>query len=193
MIQVTFNFKTIEEAVATLGTLLQRGAPVPNVDKPAADPFGKSSNRKPRADAGKKRGSYKNPEASATPNGEKTGDSSTAVTDPGKAAEQAANPTSTPADAPKGVKAPATNASGPETAAPAPEANASSATAQTPEPDAAAPDEKAVQAALDKVFAAKGLKPTMALLAEFGVAKGRDLKPEQRAAFVQKAEEAANG
>jgi hypothetical protein len=170
MIQVTFQFKTIEEAVATLGTLLQRGAPVPNVDKPAADPSGKSSNRKPRADAGKKRGSYKNVEAPAAP----------------AEADKAQ---------PSGVTPP--DASTPETAAPQP-----STATEPPAPsqedvgqggvaDAAVPDEKAVQAALDKVFTAKGLKPTMALLAEFGVAKGRDLKPEQRAAFVAKAEDAA--
>lgn len=164
MIQVTFQFKTIEEAVATLGTLLQRGAPVPNVDKPAADPSGKS-NRKPRADAGKKRGSYKNVEAPAAP----------------AEADKAQ---------PSGVTPP--DASTPETAAPTPPEEVTDK-GSTSEPDAAVPDEKAVQAALDKVFTAKGLKPTMALLAEFGVAKGRDLKPEQRAAFIAKAEEAANG
>lgn len=165
MIQVTFQFKTIEEAVATLGTLLQRGAPVPNVDKPAVDPSGKSSNRKPRADAGKKRGSYKNVEASAAP-----------------AEADKAHPS--------GVVPP--DASTPETAAPAAQEEVTDK-GSTSEPDAAVPDEKAVQAALDKVFDAKGLKPTMALLAEFGVAKGRDLHPEQRAAFIAKAEETANG
>lgn len=166
MIQVTFQFKTIEEAVATLGTLLQRGAPVPNVDKPAVDLAAKS-NRKPRADAGKKRGSYKNVEPVA------------AATAGAPVAEQ-----TTAAD------------SAPETAAP-PDASLvidqppPAVTEATGPADAAAPDEKAVQAALDKMFTAKGLKPTMTLLNEFGVAKGRDLKPEQRADFIARAEEAA--
>lgn len=182
MIQVTFQFKTIEEAVATLGTLLQRGAPVPNVDKPATEAAGSASTRKPRADAGKKRGSYKNVEApveQVTPAGavKPAGDGRTV----------------------EGQQTPPPAASTPETAAPQ-----SSTAALTPAPsqedagqggvaDAAVPDEKAVQATLDKVFEAKGLKPTMALLAEFGVAKGRDLKPEQRADFIKKAEETANG
>lgn len=169
MIQVTFQFKTIEEAVATLGTLLQRGAPVPNVDKPATEAAGSVSTRKPRADAGKKRGSYKNVEAPAQ-----------AVKSTPAGGESDAAPAS--------VVGPA--ASTPETAAPAAQEEATDK-GSTSELDAAVPDEKAVQAALDKVFTAKGLKPTMALLAEFGVAKGRDLKPEQRAAFIAKAEEQA--
>lgn len=177
MIQVTFQFKTIEEAVATLGTLLQRGAPVPNVDKPAVDPSGKSSNRKPRADAGKKRGSYKNVEA------------------PGSRAPLAGAEQSAGGDNVKvaeGQQTPPPAASTPETAAPTPPEEANDKGSPS-ESDAAVPDEKAVQAALDKVFTAKGLKPTMALLAEFGVAKGRDLKPEQRADFIKRAEETANG
>lgn len=175
MIQVTFQFKTIEEAVATLGTLLQRGAPVPNVDKPATEAAGSVSTRKPRADAGKKRGSYKNVEApveQATPAGavKPAGDGRTV----------------------EGQQTPPPAASTPETAAPAAQEEVTDK-GSTSELDAAVPDEKAVQAALDKVFTAKGLKPTMALLAEFGVAKGRDLKPEQRADFIKKAEETANG
>lgn len=175
-IEITFYFNTIEEAIATLGSLVQKAAPVANVDKPAQPvvlEVPSTKPRKPRADAGKPRGPYKNVEA------------------PGAGS---ATPPTAPAagDAAGGMPA----ASTPETAAPSdadrvlaglssPAAPTGAAATIVPETDA--------QAALERLFAAKGAQPALQLLAQFGVKRGRDLKPEDRAAFIKKADEVANG
>lgn len=79
MIKITLEFKGVDEAIVALGKLV--GAPVATAasspvgaEKPAAP-----TTRKPRADAGKKRGSYKNVEAPAKESDEKTDSSSGAL------------------------------------------------------------------------------------------------------------------
>lgn len=172
-IEITFYFNTIEEAIATLGSLVQKAAPVANLEKPAQPLVIETKvtkPRKPRADAGQKRGPYKKVEApkEATADSQATG-------------EAASGPD-------------ASAASTPETAPPEASAQQEATAAQPLTPEAgAAPTEAEVQAAIDKVFSAKGLKAAMAALDSFGVKRGRDLKPEDRAAFIQKAEEIANG
>lgn len=186
MIKVTLEFPSIEAAIATLGKIMvaapKAGVVKDKVVAPAPAPVegdkpqppgvvpaqAAATTRKPRADAGKKRGSYKNAEASATPvsPGENTGDGQTQVTDASKAADQAANSTSTPSDAPKGATPPAKTASVP-------------------------PSEADAQAALEKVFTNKSLAAAQDVLARFGVKRLRDLLPEQRADFIQLAEESA--
>ena len=172
-IEITFYFNTIEEAIATLGSLVQKAAPVATVDDPAKPlviekPVVKP--RKPRADAGKPRGPYKNVEAPGT----------------GSAPQPDAPAAEDPAG---GVPV----ASTPETAPPEASAQQEVTAAQPSTPEAgAAPDESAVQAALERLFAAKGAQPALQLLAEFGVKRGRDLKPEQRADFIKRAGEVAS-
>jgi len=153
MIKVTFEFKAIEEAVATLGTLLQRGAPVPTVNTPA-QPAVEKKERKGRADAGKKRGPYKH------------------VEQPGE--------TTIAAD-------PATADHAPVVSAP------EAATPESATPENTDLSEKEIQAALDKLFEVKGVETAMKALAEFGVKRGRDLQPEDRAKFIERATELTNG
>lgn len=167
MIEVTFKFDSIEKAIATLGSIM-KGAPVPTAAdpaKPEGAPAGKQ--RKPRADAGKPRGSYKD-------NG---------VVPPGAAIviDQPAIPVT--ADAEPEATTP------PETAAPV----AGEAQENTPkasaEPAAAATQEQA-QAALEALFAGKGLPAAQAAMAQFGVSRLRDMKPEDYGQFVAVAQEA---
>ena len=179
-IEITFYFNTIEEAIATLGSLVQKAAPVANLEKPAQPLVIETKvtkPRKPRADAGQKRGPYKNVEApgSQAPLAE-AGASAGGANVKGAEGQQTLPPV----------------ASTPETAAPAAQEEVTDK-GSTSELAAAAPTEAEVQAAIDKVFSAKGLKAAMAALDSFGVKRGRDLKPEDRAAFIQKAEEIANG
>ncbi|MFO0254500.1 MAG: hypothetical protein ACK52V_10340 [Betaproteobacteria bacterium] len=180
-IEVTFHFNTIEEAIATLGSLIQKAAPVANLDSPAepvvvAVPVVKQ--RKPRADAGKPRGPYKNVEALAdadpkghgstqTPSGSTPEPAGTGpvthaaetVTAPGNAEQQAATQTATPESPGK--------------------------------PAAPTPTDTEIQDALTRLFDAKGASVAIQLLGEFGVKRGRDLAPEQRAEFIRKADELA--
>jgi hypothetical protein len=184
MIKVTFEFKTIEEAIATLGSLMKGAAPVPNVANPAKS-AAETKTRKPRADAGKARGSYKNANADGGQKGAlpvSAGGEGT-VTDAGKAAEQAANPISTPLTSPLA----------PESAAPTSAAVAAEpAGAETPAavPGSTAADPKDAEAALDALFKAKGLPAAQQLLTDFGVKRLRDLPAEKRGEFVQRAKEA---
>lgn len=180
MIKVTLEFPSVEAAIASLGKLMvgapvaqkaaasgpaTAGAPVAEqapVAAPASPTTPKS--RKPRADAGKKRGPH-NADSAGTSTGE----------------------------APKGDAAPASpSGSAPETAAPvAPaEGDKPQPSGVTP-PAAAAPSEADAQAALEKVFAGKGLQAAQATLAQFGVTRLRDIKPEDRAQFIAAAEKAA--
>lgn len=183
MINVTFEFKTVEEAIATLGKVMAGAATpvltggskaVPDADKastPAgpivapATPTGKS--RKPRADAGKPRGSYKEVQ-SEVPAG--------AVT------PQEGGVTGAPVQAPAGAPQ--------ETVAQADRGIAVDDTQAEPSkaPAAAAPTLEDAQKAMEKYFNAHGLPEAMALLAKFGTARVGELKPEQRAEFIKATE-----
>lgn len=44
------------------------------------------------------------------------------------------------------------------------------------------------QAAIERLFNAKGLQPALGTLASFGVNRAQDLKPDQRAAFLERVE-----
>lgn len=181
MIEVTFKFDSIEKAIATLGSLMKGAAPVPNIENPAKPEGGTvDKKRKPRADAGKPRGSYKDNGAA----------SENAAPDAGKAAEQAANPTSTP----EGNLSSPPTAAPPETAAPSGVAGSDPTGESNSEPTvqtvAAATQEQA-QAALEALFAAKGLPAAQAAMGQFGVSRLRDMKPEDYGPFVAAAQEAA--
>jgi len=169
MIKVTLEFPSVEAAIATLGKIMV-GASVKSVaqthEAKTAEPPAPAAptSRKPRADAGKKRGPHQTAAAGTAP----------------VEGDKPQPPGVTPAPV-----------AAPETAAPASEANAPSATVQTQAPAAAAPSEADAQAALEKVFAGKGLQAAQATLASFGVTRLRDIKPEDRAAFIAAAEKAA--
>lgn len=167
MIEVTFKFDSIEKAIATLGSLMKGAAPVPNIENPAKPEGGTvDKKRKPRADAGKPRGSYKDNGVAAP------------VTD-----------TTPPAavDSPAGPEVPAAP---PETAAPEGSAQPEVTAAQPlTQPPAAATQEQA-QAALEALFAAKGLPAAQAAMGQFGVSRLRDMKPEDYGPFVAAAQEA---
>jgi hypothetical protein len=173
MIEVTFKFDSIEKAIATLGSLMKGAAPVPNIDNPAKPegvPAGKQ--RKPRADAGKVRGPYKD-------NG--------VATPPAPAEADNAQPSGeVPAEA-----------TPPETAAPSGVAGSDPTGESNSEPTvqtaAAAPTatQEQAQAALEALFAAKGLPAAQATMAQFGVSRLRDMKPEDYGRFVVAAQEAA--
>lgn len=53
--------------------------------------------------------------------------------------------------------------------------------------------QKDVESAIDRLFDVKGIEVTRAAFSRFGVARGRELKPEQYAAFVQKVEDVLAG
>jgi hypothetical protein len=163
MIEVTFKFDSIEKAIATLGSIM-KGAPVPTAADPAkpevAAPTGKQ--RKPRADAGKARGPYKD-------NG--------VATPPAPAEADNAQPSG---EVPAEVTPP-------ETAA----AQVTDDTGgSAPLPATAAATQEQAQAALEALFATKGLPTAQATMALFGVSRLRDMKPEDYGQFVIAAQEA---
>lgn len=209
MIQITLQFNTIDEAIVFLSKQHPvakvrnaaaiepiAGAAIPEAQPSAAassnsaaaptTPAPATNKRKPRADAGKKRGSYKNVEApveQVTPAGavKPAGDGRTV----------------------EGQQTPPPAASTPETAAPTTQeevtdkgsASASDAAAPTEKPPSAPEaSEKDAQDAIQKVFTQQG-GPQLALdtLASFGVKRCRDLKPEQRGDFVAKCNEILAG
>jgi hypothetical protein len=146
-----------------------KGAPVPTAAdpaKPEGAPAGKQ--RKPRADAGKPRGSYKD-------NGAATPGAAGVIDQPATPVTAATEPES---------------AAPPETAAPAAGEAQESAPKASAEPAAAATQEQA-QAALEALFASKGLPAAQAPMAQFGVSRLRDMKPEDYGRFVIAAQEAA--
>lgn len=163
MIEVTFKFDSIEKAIATLGSIM-KGAPVPTAADPAkpeaAAPTGKQ--RKPRADAGKARGPYKD-------NG--------VATPPAPAEADNAQPSGeVPAEVtpPETVAAQATDETG----------------GSAPLPATAAATQEQAQAALEALFATKGLPTAQTTMALFGVSRLRDMKPEDYGQFVIAAQEA---
>jgi hypothetical protein len=174
MIEVTFKFDSIEKAIATLGSLMKGAAPVPNIENPAKPEGGTvDKKRKPRADAGKARGPYKD-----------NGVVPTAAPSLSSVADQGAIPEGTPT---------AENTTPPETAAPSGAAvsgpigeSNSGPTVQT----AAAATQEQAQAALEALFAAKGLPAAQAAMGQFGVSRLRDMKPEDYGPFVAAAQEA---
>lgn len=184
-IEVTFHFNTIEEAIATLGSLIQKAAPVANLDSPAepvvvAVPVVKQ--RKPRADAGKPRGPYK---GNAADGADKGVTPESVVTD--TPAEGAA-----PSVAPE--PAAAVNGDGGGITPSASESlteQRSGQAASAPTAAAPTPTDTEIQDALTRLFDAKGASVAIDLLGKFGVKRGRDLAPEQRAAFIAKADELA--
>lgn len=184
MIEVTFKFDSIEKAIATLGSLMKGAAPVPNVENPAKPEGGTADKkRKSRADAGKPRGSYKgNDWPLKTDNG--------VATPPAPAEADNAQPSG---EVPAEVTPP-------ETAAPA-QPETPEVTGAHPSPSAlsdagsvaAAPTatQEQAQAALEALFAAKGLPAAQETMLKFGVSRLRDMKPEDYGRFVVAAQEAA--
>jgi hypothetical protein len=161
-------------------------------EQPAAAEGPAPKTRKPRADKGQARGPYNKDAAGASASAlipsNPGSDAGPAVTDPSNGGTPPTS-TSTPAVAPVVAAT-----SGEATIAPAAPAvslfePAAPAKASTPAPEktapaAAVPKPEAVQAAVAKLFAAKDLLFVEQLLSRFGVAKWRDLLPEQRAEFI---------
>jgi len=111
--------------------------------------------------------------------------------------------TSAPAPDPKaaGPGSPASSTSAPGASGapagdPAPVTTSTASTSTAAGPAASSgpvPSEAEVQKAIEKVFESSpesgtGIQKVKDLLAQFGVSRGRDLKEEQRADFIQKAE-----
>ncbi len=166
-------------------------------EQPAAAEGPAPKARKARADKGQKREPYKAREQDAAgasasvlipPNpGSNAGP---AVTDPSNAVSvKPATSPSTPVVAPvvAATSGEATNAPAAPAVSlfePAAPAKASTPAPEKTAPAAAVPKPEAVQAAVAKLFAAKDLLFVEQLLSRFGVAKWRDLLPEQRAEFI---------
>jgi hypothetical protein len=171
MVKITLAFDSVDQAIVALGKLVGTPAAKSASDKPA---------RKPRNDAGQPRGPHASrtaPEkaptipvvASATtqPAVENGGNVQSAVPDPSKATDKAANSTSTPAPAPKG-------------------AESASATIATPGTTL-----EQAQAAMEKVYKAKGVDTAKQILARLGTNRVKDIKPEALGQFVKMATDIA--
>lgn len=184
MIKVTYEFASVEEAIVALGKLVGTASKRPVV---AADVKGAESpslavpaTRRGRSDKGQARGSYKNPasnqeqgQAGSAQTAESVGNNAgPAVTAPSNAAPLAATLTATPA------VVPAVPGTQPVAAtfltAPSPEGAVA----------AAALSEKDAQAAISKLFDAKGIKTAMDLLARYGCKVVREMKADKYGAFV---------
>ncbi len=176
MIKVTFEFATVELAIATLGKIMV-GAPVARTEgsDPAAGRVVKEpaapTTRKPRADAGKPRGSYKN--AGVPADADPKGHGST-PTPAAPAPETAASPAPAEGDKPQ-------------------PSGVTPAVAAATEADAQKALEADAQKALEALFAAKGLAEAQRVLGLFGVAALRFLPADKRGEFITKAQEATNG
>lgn len=167
MIKVTLEFKGVDEAIVALGKLVgapvaQKAAPEGTDKAPPVVPAA-STNRKPRADAGKPRGPHKNAGA------------------PADADPKGHGSTPTPA-------APA-----PKTAAPPAPAEGDKPQPSGVTPAVAAATEADAQAALEALFNKKGLAEAQRVLGLFGVAALRFLPADKRGEFITKAQEATNG
>lgn len=195
MVKITLEYPTVEAAIAAMGKLAGLGTTAAPAEKKVStynDADARKivadgeKKRKARADAGVKRGSYKNATgASATPKdpaGDKAGDGLNATTDASKGEGRSPPSMSTTADAPKEPP----QADSAKTATVAPKNDWPLKT-----PDAVVLKEADCQKAIEAVYAKKQLGGAMALLKEFDVDRVRDLKPEQRAAFVKRANEEA--
>jgi len=187
MIEVTFKFDSIEKAIATLGSLMKGAAPVPNIENPAKPEGGTvDKKRKPRADAGKVRGPYKDNAvgAGAAPGAGVEPVVGGQSTSPGEATEPA--PTAPETAAPSGQPLGEAAASGdvPEVSAP------NGASAESSASAAPTATQEQAQAALEALFAAKGLPAAQAAMGQFGVSRLRDMKLEDYGPFVAAAQEA---
>lgn len=192
MLKLTLEFKTVDEAIVALGKLV--GAPSAPLRAAAVEPQGPVTatpatrpGRKPRADKGQKRGEYapRQPEADAAGAG--------APKDTPLTATSGSEPAATPSAAPAAEASESRTA--PKTAP---------AEGDKPQPSGvvpasgAVPSQEAVQTALERLFASKkvpaeGIALCQDVLSRFGVTRARDLKPEQRAEFIAKAEAVATG
>jgi pyruvate dehydrogenase E2 component (dihydrolipoamide acetyltransferase) len=177
-VKITLEFKSVDEAIVALGKLTPEAhakalAAATQVPAAAAAPATEApaKTRKPRADAGQPRGPYKTTEQNAVAaGGAPTG------TQPTEAPAQ-----STPAQAPVAPAAaavPATAAQ-PQASTPAPE-SAPAAAVVVPTPEQ-------VQAAVEGLYNAKGFDICSEVLGRYGVKRGKDLLPEQRADFIAEA------
>lgn len=171
-VKITLDYTNVEEAIAALGKL----AGITPVAAVAVQPAVEKKERQPRADRGQPRGP--NARTAGEPNAagasapvasapETGSNAPSVVTAPGKAAEQAANPTATVTPAPTVA---------------APQAPAAVTTA----PAATVVDDATIQAGVEKLFNAKGFDDTARVLSRFGVQRGKDLLPVQRAEFLAK-------
>lgn len=188
-----YEYGSLDLAIVGLGkqarapaATLQAGpkgtAAAPLTVEPVAPPL--KTPRQPRSDAGKPRGPHAKNAAGASASGATApntgGNAGTEGTDPSKAGEKPANSTSTPQEAPAGA---ATSGTPPATNAPAAPAA----------PVAAVPTLDDVQKAVEILFAAKEYDITLLVLSRYGVKRGQDILPEQRAEFIAKAKAVAAG
>ncbi len=199
MIKVTLEFPTIEAAIATLGKIMGAAPKLPKesaatamasrqtvTDGPGVTDPSKVAERaanststvsgsqsaaadlKPRqraqrSDKGQPRGSYKNAGAELASKGSVS---------PG--GDQARTPA-------------------PETAAPSPSENtglppADGAVTQAAGSAAAVPTEAEVQKAIEAAHSRTNTQTMMDLFARYGVRRGREIAPDQRAAFIRECE-----
>lgn len=182
-VKVTLEFENVDAAIVGLSKLVgtsqaSKAQPAKSPDSTVVGQASQPSKRRGRSDKGQPRGSYK---VDATTNAAGAGAPavatdpvtvSAAVTDPGNAGT-AATPTSTVAD------------------------KVSQATQEAGAPPAVAPaatlTDKDAQAAVSKLFEAKGLQIALQVLSRFGARVVRELKPTQYAEFVQKVNDVLNG
>lgn len=171
-VKVTLEFPNTDAAIVALGRLAGAAVAAPNTK---------------RATEGRADKAVASTQPPATENKRRPG------RPPRQSAEGAAVPAVTPAAAPK-ANDPATAAqsAGPETpgtAAPLPPGDAAPLPPGDASPGAPVASLDDVAAALASLFNSKpdpkdGLAFAGEALAKFGVSKGRDLKPEDRAAFI---------
>lgn len=185
-VQVTLSFASQEEAIAALGRIAGIAAPA----QPAVAV--EKSPRKPRSDAGQQRGPQQNPasakqEANPAGAGAQQGAQAASAAAPVAAAPAGAASTNANAGAAAGATVEAQPQGG---AAQSAAAQASTAAAA---PAAAAKTAEDVQAAVEKLFNAKGFDDCAAVLSRFGVKRGKDLTAEQRAEFIRRAEDIIAG
>lgn len=178
MIDITLHFNTAEEAIIALakikGGAAAKAAAAPVESPPVnATVAATAKVRKPRADAGKPRGPYKNADAAGNIESENR-----------STLESASNGSAAIAPSVGSVNpsAPAT-----QPAAPAPaEADKAQPSGSAPVTAGPATLEDA-QAALTKLFETKGLATAQEVLGTFGVKRLKELAPEKRAAFIANA------
>lgn len=180
MIDITLHFNTAEEAIIALakikGGAAAKAAVAPVAPAAPAEQPAATKPRKPRADAGKPRGPYKNADAAGNIESENR-----------STLESASNGSA--AIAPS-VDSVSPSASAPEPAAPAP-AEADNAQPSGSAPVTAGPATlEDAQAALTKLFETKGLATAQEVLGAFGVKRLKELEPEKRAAFIANAQAA---
>lgn len=168
-VQVALTFNSVDEAIVALGKLVTAGGKV--APQPAAAPQpAEKKERKGRSDAGQPRGPHKKDESNAAAAG-----GSTTGTSPVTPAAVASTTTGAPAASEPGV-AQAASAVPAKPAAPA-------APTQPPSAPATTDD---VQTAIAKLYEDRGHIDCESVLSRFGVKRGKDLLPDQRAPFIAK-------